>query len=296
MNVLFFINQLDYAILHSIQAWANPIFTLAMLGITFLGSPVFWVGIAAGLYWKGQENKGFFMMNLVVFAAALAGILKYAFLRPRPSPCEFNVLASDGYNFKSFPSGHATMIAAAFSYTYKIVEKRWKLIFAAVVVLVAFSRLYLGMHFPTDVIAGIALGLVVGKINLFTRDKLFHKNFRPSKLEDELALIVGVVAAIAAIFFLRSVPMAGLFIGFYAGFFLLKEIGLVQSILLRKFLTIKYVLGFTVLLGLLFIGEDMISLGIIFSEGQRLVIYIVAGLWISFVWPLLFEIGFRLKQ
>ena len=296
MDALIFVNQFDHAVLQAVQAGINPALTLVMLAVTFLGSPVFWVGIAAALYWRGQENKGFFLMNLVVFAAAIAGIFKHLFFRPRPAAEEFRVLASDGYGMKSFPSGHATMIAAAFSYTYKMLKSHWKPVMAVVVVLVAFSRLYLGMHFPTDVIAGIALGLVVGKLNLFTRNKLFHRNFRPSKLEDELALIVAVAAAISAIFFLRSIPMAGIFIGFYAGFFLFKEMALSQSILLRKFLAVKYVLGFAVLLGLFLVGEDIVSIGIAFSEGQKLVIYIVAGLWISFIWPLLFETCFRLKQ
>jgi membrane-associated phospholipid phosphatase len=290
---LFALQQLDFLALKGIQAMANPLLTAAMLAITFLGSPVFWVGISAALYWRGQENRGFFLMNLVLFTAAVVGAVKHAVARPRPSPDQFRVLGSDAYVNQGFPSGHSAIIAAAFAYTCKMLDRHKKALFAAAVLLVAFSRLYLGMHFPTDVIAGIALGYAIGKANLFARNKLFHRNFKPSKLQDELALVALVGAGILAIMFLRSVPMAGLFIGFYAGFFLFKEKGLSQSILMRKALAAKYALGFAVLLAMFLAGENIVHLGMAFTEMQLFAMYILGGLWISLIWPVLFEKAFK---
>ena len=292
---LFALQQLDFLVLKGIQAMANPLLTAAMLAITFLGSPVFWVGISAALYWRGQENRSFFLMNLVLFTAAVVGVVKHAVARPRPSPEQFRVLGSEGYAGQSFPSGHSAIIAAAFAYTYKTLARHKKALFAAVVLLVAFSRLYLGMHFPTDVVAGIALGLVIGKANLFARNRLFHRNFKPSKLQDELVLVALVAAGILAIMFLRSMPMAGLFIGFYAGFFLFKEKGLIQSILMRKTLAAKYAAGFAVLLALFLVGENIVFVGIALTEMQRFALYLLGGLWISLIWPALFERAFRAK-
>jgi len=289
MDVFFAVNQLDHALLHSIQANVNPMLTGLMLFFTFFGSPVLWVGIAAALYWRGQENKSFFLMNLVVFASAAAGALKQTFLRPRPSVPEFLVLANDAYVSGSFPSGHTTLAAAAFSYVWKMIRNYKKILFAAVLLLVAFSRMYLGMHFPSDVVAGLALGLVIGKANLFARNRLFHRNFKPSKLEDELALVALVAVAVLAIMFLRSLPMSGLFIGFYAGFFLFKEMGLKQSILLRKFLALKYLAGFLPLACLVLVGEGIVGTGFVLNELQRFAFYLLAGFWISWIWPTLFE-------
>lgn len=286
------IEQADYAILHAAQAGASPFLTALMLAITFLGNPVFWVGVAALLYWRGQENKGFFMMNLIVFVSAAAGLLKFAFARPRPSPEEFKVMTGDSYETTSFPSGHTAMIAAAFAYCYSRIEKKWKILFGIAVLLVAYSRLYLGMHYPTDVLAGIVVGLVIGKLNLGARNKLFHKNFKPSKLEDELALVVLVFAAIAAVFFLRSIPMAGLFIGFYAGFFLFKEMNFKQSILLRKFLALKYAIGIVPLLAFVAIGEGIVETGLVLDAAQAFIMYVFSGFWISWLWPVLFEKAF----
>ncbi len=295
MSILFAIEQFDYAFLQAIQTGIHPLFTPIMLAITFLGNPIFWVTIAAALYWRGQENRGFFMMNLVVFASAAAGALKYAFARPRPSPTDFKVMAGDGYDTHGFPSGHATIIAAGFTYCYGAIEKYWKAIFVIIVVLVLYSRMYLGMHYLTDVLAGLALGIVIGKLNIIAKNKLFHRNFKPSKLEDELVLVVLIAIAVLAVMFLKSFPMAGMFIGFYAGFFLFKEMGASQSILLRKFLAAKYAVGFALLAGIGVIGEGIVSIGFILTVPQAFLLYAFGGFWISWLWPMLFEKGFKAK-
>lgn len=293
MDLFFGLEQFDYSALHAIQSSPNPWLTAIMLFITFFGTPVFWVGIASVFYWRAQENRSFFLMNLVVFVSAIVGALKFAFARPRPSAEEFQVLSSDDYGLQGFPSGHSAMIAAAFSYSWKTIKKHEKALFAILVLLVAYSRLYLGMHYPMDVIAGLALGLVIGKANLFTKNKLFHRNFKPSKLEDEIALVATIIAALAAIFFFRSIPMTGLFIGYYAGFFLFKEMELKQSILLHKMLAIKYAIGFAVLLAIFLPCEEIISIGIALGETEKFALYAIAGTWISWIWPVLFEKAFR---
>ena len=63
MNAFFAIEQFDKAALQAIQANISPLLTALMLALTFFGNPIFWVGVAAALYWRGQENKGFFLMN-----------------------------------------------------------------------------------------------------------------------------------------------------------------------------------------------------------------------------------------
>ena len=183
------------------------------------------------------------------------------------------------------------MIASAFTYFHKKFKGIYKILFGAFVLLVAFSRLYLGMHFPSDVIVGIVIGLVIGYLNIIARNKLFHRNFKPSKLEDEFALIALVVGALLAVAFLRSLPMAGIFVGFYAGFFLFKEMSLDQSILLNKMIAIKYAIGFG-LLGIVFLlGEGFLTFEL--GETQKFVLYMIAGFWISWLWPVIWEKVFK---
>jgi len=296
MEPFFGVSQIDQALLQAVQANADPVLTVLMLFFTFFGNPALWIGIAAALYWRGQENKGFFLMNLVVFASAVSAALKFAFLRPRPSSTEFKVLAGDGYGLYSFPSGHSTLAAAAFSYANKMVSYSSKIAFGLIVLLVAYSRLYLGMHFPSDVVAGLAIGLVIGKANLVARNRLFHKNFKPSKFEDEIMLVVLVLVALLAIIFLRSMAMAGIFLGFYAGFFLFKEMEKSQRILLHRLLAVKYAVGFAVLLAAFSVGEGIVSIGKSLSQVELFVLYLVAGFWISWLWPVLFETAFFPKK
>ena len=73
------------------------------------------------------------------------------------------VLVDSGAGDPSFPSGHTT---AAFAFASAVlcseVKRDWKVYAMAVAVLMGFSRLYVGVHYPTDVLAGMAVGLLAG--------------------------------------------------------------------------------------------------------------------------------------
>jgi membrane-associated phospholipid phosphatase len=95
-------------------------------------------------------------------AALVNGLLKLAFHRPRPE------LAFDHLDTYSFPSGHAAVSTATFTTIAYLLGRRYRsasqralIAFATVVtiLLVGFSRLYLGAHYLSDVLAGISFGL-----------------------------------------------------------------------------------------------------------------------------------------
>jgi membrane-associated phospholipid phosphatase len=135
--------------------------------ITYFGNALV---ISAGTIWLGfwlakkkRWNQLIFLFLAVGGAALLNLILKNIFLRPRPNfPLAY--LVEKGF---SFPSGHA-MVSTAFygaaAYLAFFVLKRWqnKLLVAfgclAAALLIGFSRLYLGVHYLTDVIAGWSAG------------------------------------------------------------------------------------------------------------------------------------------
>jgi undecaprenyl-diphosphatase len=81
--------------------------------------------------------------------------------RPRPSaavPEADPLMRAGGW---SFPSGHAaTAFAGAVALTY--LWRRWAPAFFVLAVAIAFSRVYVGVHYPGDVLAGAALGTLVG--------------------------------------------------------------------------------------------------------------------------------------
>jgi hypothetical protein len=99
---------------------------------------------------------------LLAQAAALTGCLmfQYAMLRPRPTGVRL-VLAAP--NFPSYPSGHAA-IAFAAAVVLALAGRRWWLALLAVgaAALISLSRVYLGLHYPSDIAGGAVLGAAVG--------------------------------------------------------------------------------------------------------------------------------------
>jgi len=146
-------------------AWLTPVVQL----VTWMGSSFFIIplGIAVGgcLYLRASTWRPFVMMAAAFAgAAALYDIVKPAVARTRP-PAALQVGGPDtGW---AFPSGHATQ-SIAFYGMLAIVLSRWyapsrRWLFAIgaglVVIVVGASRLYLGVHWLTDVLGGYALGL-----------------------------------------------------------------------------------------------------------------------------------------
>ncbi|MBI4052644.1 MAG: phosphatase PAP2 family protein [Candidatus Diapherotrites archaeon] len=287
MNVLFpaAIQAFDEWFLHALQAtFSSGLLDIAMKGITLLGHPVVWIMVAALVYWKGKENHAFFLMNAVMFAALAAGIIKIFVARPRPDQGVFRVVAQDTYNTASFPSGHATTIASVFAYTRGFLDRQKKLLLAFAVIAVAVSRMYLGVHFLTDVLGGIILGLCIGTINAWSRKQWLKHGFRLTKPEEELGLVAAVVLAVIAIIVLgdsETVSLGTTFLGFYAGFFAWKELGKTQS---AKAFVPKSVIGLIVLGALLGAGQFVIT-----DYYLKAAAFFIAGLWISLIQPVLAE-------
>ena len=146
-------------------AWLTPVMEL----VTWLGSSFFIVpfGIAVGGYlWLRRRTWEPLVMTAAAFlgSAGLYDIVKPAVARARP-PAALQVGGADVGN--AFPSGHATqtisfygMLAVVLIICYPS-RRRWPLVIGAALVtlVVGASRLYLGVHWLTDVLGGYALGL-----------------------------------------------------------------------------------------------------------------------------------------
>jgi membrane-associated phospholipid phosphatase len=134
--------------------------------VTFFGGPtvVFVVGAVTSLllYRRGLRRDAALIVLVLVGAQLLNLLLKLAFHRPRP---EVAFVHLDTY---SFPSGHAMMSAALYgtlaylAWRHMRSRRRQSLLLlgtSALVALICFSRLYLGMHYLSDVLAGAAGGV-----------------------------------------------------------------------------------------------------------------------------------------
>lgn len=157
----------DEKIMESVHANTNSTITTIMKGITFLGSSLFFIGfgvVLAFLFIRNKYYEGIMPLFLSTIGTyGVNAILKNIFVRIRP--LKYFLIEQTGY---SFPSGHS-MVSMAFytTMTYLFLENKkgkntfiWVLNFL-LIGLIGFSRIYLGVHWPTDVIAGYVMGFLV---------------------------------------------------------------------------------------------------------------------------------------
>jgi undecaprenyl-diphosphatase len=160
-------------------AWLDaPMLAVTALGYYYVVVPVLLV--AVGLFLRyGRRLSALLLTVATCGSVLLTTVLKVVFERARPE------LVDSGYtaSFYSFPSGHAT-VAVAFYGTLTLLvaynlrgRARWTVaaVGVALVLLIGFSRLYLGVHYPTDILAGYLSALLwistVGTV-LFTLHSL----------------------------------------------------------------------------------------------------------------------------
>lgn len=131
---------------------------------TLFGEEILIIAVMGVIYWGIDKNKGEMIGASVMTAAVINPLIKNIFCRARPFdsfPSEIkNLKDVDGY---SFPSGHSSSSATlmgSVALTYRKQNKKWLTAIAIVIpLLVALSRNYLGAHWLSDVVAGLALGV-----------------------------------------------------------------------------------------------------------------------------------------
>jgi undecaprenyl-diphosphatase len=147
----------------------NPILDNFWFIVTALGEEILWFVLIAAIFWLGYKRESVFLALVLVSSVFINYTLKYIIGRPRPGIYEVRKLEFS--NEPSFPSGHVqTVSAATFTAAWlakkdaPFLSKRGVILFilaAIVSVLVAISRIYLGAHWPTDVITGLLIGVLV---------------------------------------------------------------------------------------------------------------------------------------
>jgi undecaprenyl-diphosphatase len=159
----------DDATRAAVHQLASPLLTAIMRGFSFVGSTIaLTVGtifvVIRFVMQKWTREARLFALTMI--GAGLLNItLKLAFKRPRPVPF-FNLTPPESY---SFPSGHSLTSAVFFGalaaiLTARIKSRRVKaaiwIVSTAMFLLIGLSRIYLGVHYTTDVIAGFAAALI----------------------------------------------------------------------------------------------------------------------------------------
>lgn len=176
------INDIDGDILLFIQQYMrNPVLTPIIQMITRLGDhALIWILISGALlcFRKTRKVAVAALLALLICFIINNQILKNVLARPRPFDQmeQIQVLIAKPTDY-SFPSGHTASSFAAAGTFYYYGNRKWGVAALVLAGLIGFSRLYLGVHYPSDVIAGVIVGSLVSyhTSRCFTSIKLRNK-------------------------------------------------------------------------------------------------------------------------
>jgi len=181
----------------AIQSWSHPLLDLFFTGVTLLGTEGFYLLLLPVLVWCLDKRLGLRVALLVLFSTYVNETLKALFQSPRPDPDAVRWIASAGG--WGFPSGHAQTTTALFGYlALWFRPRRWATTLWLVPPLVSLSRLYLGVHYPHDVVGGMLIGLaLLALFNLMVEGPpaRWWEQFRGWQQAGALALITIGLAA-----------------------------------------------------------------------------------------------------
>ena len=149
-----------YQINHFHFHWLDTI----MLPITYCGDGTVLAIVALGLWRLRGWRKFLWLVLILISAGILVQMIKYFFPSPRPSAVFPDIhILGPVLRARSFPSGHTASTFGLISFLSgefpKLVTLLW-----VMAILIGFSRVYVGAHFPADVLFGAGLGYLVAKI------------------------------------------------------------------------------------------------------------------------------------
>ncbi|NLJ10760.1 MAG: phosphatase PAP2 family protein [Treponema sp.] len=213
--------QWGLEVIRTIQRIESPALTLLMKSITALGAEFAYLALLPLIYWCIDEKRGFKLGTAVLLSAWLNSTAKNILRQPRPYQLDPSVgrVVEDSFGI---PSGHAQGSLTFWGIIGGWIKQPAGLVLAIVLpLLIAFSRLYLGVHFPTDVFAGWALALLVVGIYYFGSASI-EALFKALNIRFRI-LVVALIAFIMNGFNPEDTSMGGAFFGMATGYIIMTE-------------------------------------------------------------------------
>lgn len=154
----------DTTIYNFVISFKNPILTFFFKFISFLSSPYTLI-ILSIVFFIAFPNKKYGLLSLcsLIFITLTNQILKHLFSRERPF--DWMMIEEKGF---SFPSGHAMVSAAFYGILIYLInrtninqkyKKIWTITLSILIFLIGLSRIYLGVHYASDIVAGFTISL-----------------------------------------------------------------------------------------------------------------------------------------
>ena len=267
--------------------------------VTDLGSVSFYMIAIPIIYWCVNKSLGFSLGMITSISSYINVGLKFIFKIPRPYVAYPHLdapdyLLSTGTGW-SFPSGHAQGTSTFWAYSAWQVKRAWFTALSVIIVaVVGLTRVYATVHYPTDVLVGTALGLIIVQLYMYLEHILAQRKTRISVGTAVAASIVipGVAFALSSISFelaRESASLLGFTMGLGVGYALEKEYVKydVRACLLIQ--VVKVLWGLAVLMGIRY------GLKAILPEGSfwQMLRYAVMALWGTYGAPLMFKAVFN---
>lgn len=198
-----------------VQSFNTPYLDLFFEAVTMLGEEMFYIVVLGLFYWCVNKGHVKTLVMALTLTSVLNAGLKELVNTPRPFTLhDIRAIRIETAHGSSFPSGHTQIVATFYGMIAYKFKKGWLWILAVIVTaLVGVSRIYLGVHWPKDVIAAIILSAAI----IFLLAKL-------SKYEDEQGVswpyFVLTALVIVGLIFLRSenyIKASAAYLGFVIG-------------------------------------------------------------------------------
>lgn len=182
--------------LYFLEKIRNPVLDAFFSVITHLGSETLFMALAIIVFWCVSKKRGYYLLSVGFFGTLLNQFLKLICRVPRPwvKDPKFTIVEAaradaTGY---SFPSGHTQSAVASLGCTARFTQnKALRAVCIVLTVLVALSRMYLGVHTPADVLAALVMGVIL----VFVLYPIFEKSD-----ENPKPLYITVLALVALSF------------------------------------------------------------------------------------------------
>jgi membrane-associated phospholipid phosphatase len=226
-SALYDLYRWGIALIRGIQTIESPPLTAVIRAITVLGTEVFYIPLVLFIFWCVDEKQGLRFSVLVLLSAWVNGFFKALLQQPRPYQLDPSVGRAVESSY-GIPSGHTQQSlvfwGAAAPWMARFKKGRrpgpvWALSLGFILV-IPFTRLYLGVHFPTDIAAGWLLGGII----------LALYGFLGSRLEAVLAAggtRFQLIAAAAAALLMNAAgadrSLGGMMLGLCAGYALMRK-------------------------------------------------------------------------
>ncbi len=284
-----------------LQQFSNEILDKFFVTITMMGNPEYYMIIIPLLYWCFSKKKTFRFAMFFLISAYTNSVIKEFVGRSRPPADKVRVLYGESTGGSaSFPSGHAQGTASLWFYAASYFKKKWVTILSIIIVfLVSLSRIYLGVHYPIDIIAGIALAGIMLVIYNLLYDPI-------AGFLEALPFGIRIIITFLLIPLLLWLPshdkgmVLGLALGLILGYQLQErylhfdEKGSFIKQIIKFIIGIIGLFGFKEGLKILFASIGTIEMSILLEDAIR---YTIIGLWITYGAPWIFiKLGLSRKS